>query len=306
MDRSPPPFFRQGPSATVRLLLFASLAIALLITDARTGALIALRQGIATLLYPVQRMLLVPRDAFGSLSERLGEMEQLRRENTELKRLEVENSRQLLLAEQLAQENRQLREVVQARQRAATRAVVAEVLFESRDPNVQRWVIDKGLQQGLLAGQPVVDAHGVLGQVTRVFALSAEITRITDTNLSVPVQSRRTGLRSVASGAGTPGLLSLRYVSPHADLVEGDEIVTSGLDSLYPAGLPVGSIQRITREAGSAFAQVELKPSGQVEAARWVLVLLAEPQVVPMPPDPEPASRGRRSAQKPQKSEARR
>ena len=306
MDRSPPPFFRQGPSATVRLLLFAALAIALLVTDARTGLLIALRQGLGTLLYPVQRALLVPRDSVGALMEHFGDIGQLRQENAELRRLETENARQLLLAEQLAQENRQLREIVQARERATTRTVVAEVLFESRDPFAQRWVIDKGLQHGLVAGQPVVDAQGVIGQVTRVFALSAEVTRITDTTLSVPVQSRRTGLRSVASGSDTPGRLSLRFISAHADLNEGDEIVTSGLDSLYPAGLPVGTVREVRREAGSQFARIELQPAAEVDAARWVLILLAEPLVMPaLPATDAPPAKSRKPAARGPKSEVR-
>lgn len=306
MDRSPPPFFRQGPSATVRLLLFAALAIALLIADARTGLLIALRQGLGTLLYPVQRALLVPRDSARALHAHFGEIGQLRQENIELRRIETANARQLLLAEQLAQENRQLREIVQARERATTRTVVAEVLFESRDPYAQRWVIDKGLQHGLVAGQPVVDAHGVIGQVTRVFALSAEVTRVTDSTLSVPVQSRRTGLRSMASGAETPGRLSLRFVSAHADLTEGDEIVTSGLDSLYPAGLAVGTVRDVLREAGSQFARIELQPAAQVDAARWVLILLAEPLVMPATPAADPGpGKARRATARNAKPEAR-
>jgi len=305
MDRSPPPFFRQGPSATVRLLLFSALALALLVTDARTGLLISLRQGLGTLLYPVQRALLVPRDASRAVFEHVGEIEQLRKENAELRRLETENARQLLLTEQLAQENRELREIVQARERATTRTVVAEVLFESRDPFARRWVIDKGLQHGLVAGQPVVDSHGVIGQVTRVFALSAEITRITDTNLSVPVQSRRTGLRSMASGSETPGRLGLRFVSAHADLTEGDEIITSGLDSLYPAGLAVGTIRRIARETGSQFARIELEPAAQVDAARWVLILLSEPLVMPASAQGEtPPAKSRRAGSRSSRPQA--
>lgn len=306
MDRSPPPFFRQGPSATVRLLLFAAIAIALLVTDARTGLLIGLRQGLGTLLYPVQRVLLVPRDLAAALFEQVGRVNQLRQDNAELRRLEAGNARQLLLTEQLAQENRQLREIVQARERASTRTVVAEVLFESRDPYAQRWVIDKGLQHGLAAGQPVVDARGVIGQVTRVFALSAEVTRITDTTLRIPVQARRTGLRSIASGSETPGQLSLRFVSAHADLIEGDEIVTSGLDSLYPAGLAVGTIREVQREAGSQFARIALQPAAQVDVARWVLILLAEPLVLPTHPPTEPATaRSRRGAGRNPQPEAR-
>jgi rod shape-determining protein MreC len=303
MDRSPPPFFRQGPSATVRLVLFAALAIGLIIADARSGLLIALRQGVGTLLYPVQRTLLVPRDALSSLSDQVGQTERLRQENTELRRLEAQNARQLLLFEQLAQENRQLRELVDARERATSRTVVAEVLFEQKDPHAQRWLIGKGMQHGLAAGQPVVDAHGVVGQVTRVFGLSAEITRVTDPNLTVPVQVRRSGLRSVASGADIPGRLALRYVSVHADLREGDEIVTSGLDSLYPAGLPIGQISRITRGANAQFAQIEVTPAAQVDAAQWVLVLLAEP--LPAPAPPEPAPRARRGGARAEPSEKR-
>jgi rod shape-determining protein MreC len=291
MDRSPPPFFRQGPSATVRLVLFAALALGLIIADARSGLLIALRQGVGTLLYPVQRALLVPRDTLASIFDQIGQTDRLRQENTELRRLETANARQLLLFEQVAQENRQLRELVDARERASTRTVVAEVLFEQRDPHAQRWLIGKGMQHGLAAGQPVVDAHGVVGQVTRVFALSAEITRLTDPNLTVPVQIRRTGFRSVASGAETPGRLALRYVSVHADLQEGDEIVTSGLDSLYPAGLPVGQVSRVMREANAQFAQIEITPSARVDAAQWVLVLLAEPLPAPAPADPPPRTR---------------
>ncbi len=122
MDRTPPPFFRQGPSAHVRLAVFSLLALALLVVDSRYGALTTLRQGMATLLYPLQRTLLVPRDAFTLVSEYVGEVTRLRAENAELRRLETANAKTLLQAEQLADENAQLRRLLGAREQVAVRS----------------------------------------------------------------------------------------------------------------------------------------------------------------------------------------
>ena len=174
MDRSPPPFFNQGPSA-----------IALLAVDSRLSVLAALREGVGTMLYPVQRTLLVPRDLFGMSADYLAEIRRLRLENAELRRLEAANAKTLQQAEQLALENTRLRELLEARERVAVRSVMAEVLYEPRDPYTRKAVIDRGLQHGLLAGQPVIDARGVIGQVTRVLPLSSEITLLTDRNHAV-------------------------------------------------------------------------------------------------------------------------
>ncbi|MFM1990025.1 MAG: rod shape-determining protein MreC [Pseudomonadota bacterium] len=300
MDRSPPPFFKQGPSANARLGFFALLSIALLVIDSRTGVLNAMRQGIGTVLYPLQRTLLVPRDALSISTDYLSEVHRLRAENTELKRIETANARTLLQVEQLAQENRQLRELTGARERAAVKSVVAEVLYDTRDPFTRRLVLDKGLQQGVAAGQPVVDAQGVLGQITRVFPLSAELTLITDRNMTIPVQVQRTGLRAIASGGAEPGRLELRFMSVNADLKEGDVVVTSGLDSLYPAGLPVGRVATIDRGRTGNFARVLVDPVGGVDRSRLLLVLLVDRTGVPPPPSPPEAAdpRGKRAAKR--------
>ncbi|MFZ4757565.1 MAG: rod shape-determining protein MreC [Burkholderiaceae bacterium] len=297
MDRSPPPFFKQGPSANARLAFFALLGIAILVIDSRTGMLAAMRQGIGTVLYPLQRTLLVPRDALSISTDYLGEVNRLRTENTELRRVETANARQLLQVEQLAQENRQLRELMGARDRAAVKSVVAEVLYDTRDPYSRKLVLDKGLQQGVANGQPVVDPAGVVGQITRVFPLSAELTLITDRNMIIPVQVQRNGLRAVAAGGAEPGRMELRFMSVNADLREGDLVVTSGLDSLYPAGLPVGRIATVERGRTGNFARVLVDPVAGVDRSRLLLVLLVDKTgIPPLPPPPEPAvdSRGKR------------
>jgi rod shape-determining protein MreC len=297
MDHSPPPFFKQGPSSNARLAFFALLGIALLVIDSRTGMLNAMRQGIGTVLYPLQRTLLVPRDALSMGTDYLGEITTLRAENSELRRIETANARQLLQVEQLAQENRQLRELAGARDRTVVRSVVAEVLYDTRDPFSRKLVLDKGVQQGVASGQPVVDATGVVGQITRVFPLSSELTLLTDRTLTIPVQVQRTGLRSIAFGGAEPGRMELRYMSVNADLKEGDLLVTSGLDGLYPAGLPVGRIAVVDRSRTGNFARVVVDPVAGIDRSRLLLVLLVDKAAVP-PPPPESAElpRGKRAA----------
>ena len=290
MDRSPPSFFNQGPSAHARLAFFALLAIALLVVDARMGTLAALRQGIGTVLYPLQRTLLVPRDLLRLGADYFGEIDRLRTENAELKRLEIANARALLRAEHLAAENAQLRALLGARERIAIPSVMAEVLYDTRDPYTRRIVIDRGLQHGVLAGQPVIDARGIAGQVTRVLPLSAEVTLLTDRNATIPVEISRTGQRSIAFGGAAPGLLELRFLSADRDLQEGDAVVTSGLDGVYPRGLPVGTVLRVEQTgASTTLSRVLVRPVSELERNHALLVLQVDRSALP-PPPPEPTT----------------
>lgn len=294
MDRSPPPFFNQGPSAHARLAFFALLAVTLLVIDSRIGALGALRQGIGTVLYPLQRTLLVPRDAAELAHDYLGDVNRLRAENAELRRLEVANAKALLQAEQLAAENAQLRELLGARERTATPSLIAEVLYDTRDTYTRRVVIDRGLQHGVLPGQPVIDAQGVAGQVTRALPLSAEVTLLADRNATIPVEIQRTGQRSIAFGGAEPGMLELRFLNAGSDLREGDALVTSGLDGIFPPGLPVGSVARIEPTGSSATsARVLVRPIAGLDRSRAVLVLRVDRNALP-PMPPEPSTDGRR------------
>jgi len=299
LDRIPPAFFKQGLSANVRLLIFAGLSLVLLVLDARSTLFVSLRQGVATVLYPLQRVLLMPRDFAQAASqtglEALQGARDLRAELDELRRIETANARTLLLAEQLAAENAELRRLLGAREQVVIPSVVAEVLYQTRDPFARRFVLDKGIQHGLAAGQPVVDAGGVIGQITRVFPLSSELTLVTDRNLSVPVQIDRTGARAIAYGDTEPGRLELRYVAANADVREGDAVSTSGLDGLYPQGLPVGRVILIDRAGGSTFARILVEPAGGVDRSRLALVLQPDAARLPPPlaPPPDPPRRRR-------------
>ena len=299
MDRSPPPFFRQGPSANARLLFFGLLSLALLIADARFDALGGLRQGIGNVLYPLQRVLLMPRDALAVAASYTTEITALREENAELKRIEGLNAKALLQIEQLANENKRLRELAGARERAAVRSVLAEVLYETRDPFTRKLVLDKGAQQQVTIGQPVIDAKGLIGQVTRVFQFTSEMTLVTDRNMTVPVVLQRTGMRSVAFGGAAPGRMELRFLASSADVKEGDLLTTSGLDALYPPGLPVGRIERIERGGENDFVKVLVAPTAEIQNNHLLVVLQVDTSAIPPAPPVEsidPArKRGRRA-----------
>ncbi|MEK9776573.1 MAG: rod shape-determining protein MreC, partial [Quisquiliibacterium sp.] len=179
--------------------------------------------------------------------------------------------------------------------RVALRSVVSEVLYESRSPYSRKIIIDRGMQHGLLTGQPVIDAHGVIGQITRTLPLSSEVTLLTDPASAIPVQAIRTGQRLIAFGGATPGTIELRFLSGGSDLQDSDVMVTSGLDGVYPAGLPVGTIVSLSSGSlGATTARALVRPAAAMASSKMVLVLLVDRAAIPAPPAPEPALPARR------------
>lgn len=283
MDYSPPPLFKQGPSALARLVFFVVLALALLISDARFKTLEIVRGMLGAGLYPLQRAALVPRDVFMGAADLAVTSATLRSENDALHTKNLQLAQQANTAAGLAAENGHLRALLQLSQRVTTQALPAEIQYDTRDPFTQKVVIGRGAQQGIQNGSPVVNEDGVIGQVTRVFPLQAEVTLLTDKDQAVPVQIVRTGLRSVIYGTPKGDTLDLRFVPISADIQTGDELVTSGLDGVYPPGLPVAKVVRVDRQADTAFARVICLPVAPVRGARQLLVLHYENNVPPRP-----------------------
>jgi rod shape-determining protein MreC len=284
MEYSPPPLFKQGPSALARLIFFVVLALALLISDARFNTLEIVRGVLGAGLYPLQRAALVPRDIFMGAADLAVTSANLRNENTKLKAKNLDLSVKASDATQLTAENAHLRALLQLGSRASTQTTPVEVQYDTRDPFTQKVVIGKGSQQGIQDGAPVVNEDGVIGQITRVFPLQSEVTLLSDKDQAVPVQIVRTGLRSVIYGTPKGDTLDLRFVPISADVQTGDELVTSGLDGIYPPGLPVAKVVRVDKQADTAFARVVCLPIAPVRGARQLLVLHYE---VNQPPNPE-------------------
>ncbi|WP_296654801.1 rod shape-determining protein MreC [Paraburkholderia sp.] len=288
MEYSPPPLFKQGPSALARLILFVALSLALLVSDARFKTLEVVRGVLGAGLYPLQRAALVPRDLIMGAADLAVTGATLRTENAQLHARNLQLSQQANIATALSAENAHLRAVLQLSQRIGAQSTPAEIQYDTRDPFTQKVVIGRGSQQDIQTGSPVVSEDGVVGQVTRVFAMQSEVTLLTDKDQAVPVEIVRTGLRSVIYGTAQGALLDLRFVPISADVQVGDELVTSGLDGVYPQGLPVAKVLRVDRQADTAFARVVCVPIATVRGARQVLVLHYVSQEPPRPAETEP------------------
>jgi len=309
MEYTPPPFFRQGPSALARLVAFALLSVALLVADARFKVLEKVRFGVATVLYPLQRAARTPGEAVSGLTDYFVRQRQLLEENERLKQAELTSAQRLLRAAQAEGENVNLRAILAMRERIPVVSVAAETLYEARDPFTRKVVIDKGIGQGIKAGQVVIDGAGVMGQVTRAYPFVSEVSLLTDRDQAIPVQVVRNGLRAIAYGLpGGPvgssevGAMELRFLAANADVREGDTLVTSGIDGTYLPGLPVARVARIEREAGYAFAKIICKPAAGIDRFGQVLVLMSDAKALPpAPPPPEvedKAIKGKRGAKR--------
>ncbi|MDQ2137905.1 rod shape-determining protein MreC [Alcaligenaceae bacterium A4P071] len=268
-----PRLFRHGPSAEVRLLVLALVALALLITDARIRVLDPVRQAVAVALYPFQRVVLLPRDGVQTVYEWMNAASLIRNENEALQRQRIELSQVASHAAQLAAENAQLRRLLGISDTTAQSAVVVEVLYEPPNSFNQRLVFNKGSNAGIAPGMPVIDEGGVVGQIIRVTPMTAEAALVTDEQVSIPVQILRNGLRLIAFGGDSAGEMEVRYLAANADIRQGDTIVTSGVGGLFPAGLPVAKVDSVERDTASGFARAVVQPLAHPERYRHFLVL---------------------------------
>jgi rod shape-determining protein MreC len=273
LDRTPPPFFRQGTPALTKLLFCAALAVFLMVADARFKLADPARAVLALALQPLQRALLAPVDAWERAGDYLRGTERAMAAEDLARRQLVQQAERLSRAEQLQQENQRLRALLDLRPALQVPSIAAEVLYEAADPYSRRVVIDRGSRQGVTPGAPVINDAGVLGQVTRVYMYSAEVTLLSDKDAAIPVLNTRSQQRGAAFGGLDGGGMELRFMAANADLREGDLLTTSGLDGVYPAGLPVARIAVVERRGDSSFARVSLRPVAQLDDVRHVLVL---------------------------------
>lgn len=299
MEHTPPPLFVRGPAPFVRVVFFSVLAIFLMVLDSRFGYMEPLRQGLLWIAYPIQRAATAPITLFEKVSEFFVSQTQLQQENATLRGERLQAAQDVLRLQALEQENAQLRSLLSARERQPLKSVFAEIVYHGRDPFTRKVIIDRGSQDGIEAGQPVIDVGGVVGQVTRVHPLISEVTLVIDKEHAVPVQVVRNGLRGVAYGSGDGTTMELRFMATNAEIENGDMLVTSGIDGVYPPGLPVAKVQRVDRAAGFSFARITLTPAGGPGQNREVLVLSKPQAEVAYPDEEKPAPK--RSTRQPRR-----
>ena len=285
LDRTPPAFFKQGPSAISKLLFFSALSLLLMVADVRFHVTQPLRAALSVALYPVQWLAMRPQ-AFAQFSgEYLESLQDAQADAKEVRQKLLQQSQRAAQVEQLTLENQQLRALLNLQERLNTVGFVAEVLYDAADPYTRKLIINKGMTNGVKPSAPVMDEHGILGQVTRVLPLVSEVTLVTDREHSIPVLNTRTGARGVAYGeSGGAPLLELRFMATNADIEVGDQLTTSGVDGVYPPGVPVGIVTKVERRAETAFARILCEPVGRVQGARHVMVI--DPLTDQMPARP--------------------
>ena len=274
LDRSPPPFFRVGFSPLTKLIFFGALSVLLMFGDKQLQFTKPIRAGLSTIIMPVQWLVLQPGQLASSAADYFENLEQAQKNLQAAQLKSLQQSARSQQVDQLLIENQNLRQLLDLKTTVATPSQVAEVLFDVPDPYNQRIVIDKGQTKDVALGSPVIDAGGVVGQVTRVYPLTAEVTLLTDRDQSIPVMNSRTGARNISNGsllAGMP-LIELKFVPASADVKEGDLLTTSGIDGVYPAGLQVGRISHIERRVDISFARIHARPLAELKG-RHVLVL---------------------------------
>ena len=296
MEYTPPPFFKRGPSLLARLSFFVLLSLVLLYADARFHYMEGMRKAIGVVLYPLQRIVDVPGEVASEVGSLFVSQSYLQRENERLAHENFLNSGLVQTQQELTAENRHLRQLLDMKERVGPTSAAAEILYSGRDPFSRKVIIDRGSSHKVEEGAAVVDDTGLIGQVSRAFPWTAEIALITDREQVVPVQVVRNGLRAAVFGTGYDGALDLRFMPVNADIEDGDVLVTSGIDGVYPAGLPVAVVASIERNAAYPFARITCTPAAGVNRHRQVLVLA---RLAPLPEYP-PAAQQKKA--KPRKS----
>ena len=287
LDRRPPPFFHQGPSALTRLAVFSAVALFLMAADTRFAVTRPLRSGLQMLLLPLERALAVPLQITHAGGEYISGLHAAQADLSRAELALAAQSAKAARVEALTAENTRLRALVDLKPALAVKSMAAEVLYEASDPFSRKIFIDRGSAQGVAPGAPVIDEAGVLGQVTRVYPLSSEVTLLIDKEAAIPVLNTRTHQRSAAFGADGAAL-ELRFMAGNADVKVGDLLQTSGVDGIYPPGLDVARVVKVDPRADSSFARIALAPAASADGVRHVLVLEPMAMQLPLRSTPEP------------------
>lgn len=268
-----PAFFVRGPSPFARLIFFAALSLILMATDSRLHYLTEIRQGFMALIHPLQVIADFPANLYRQTSDYLTSHHNLFIENRRLNLQSLEQGVALQKLKTLEAENNHLRSLLGSAKASSQPAKLGEIMHMGRDPFAHKIMVNLGSTQGIVPGQAVVDDAGVIGQITRVYPFSSEVTLITDKELAIPIQVERNSLRAIAFGHGQDNNLDLPYLPANVDIRKGDKLITSGIDGVYPTGLAVAIVEKIERNPDSPFAKITCVPVAGIQNYRQVLVL---------------------------------
>ncbi|GGU70618.1 rod shape-determining protein MreC [Pseudomonas laurentiana] len=258
------------------MLVLVVLSVALMVVDARFSVLQPVRQQMSRVLIKAYWVTNLPEQFWEGISNQFGSRAELMAENEKLKTeaLLLQGRLQKLAA--LTEQNVRLRELLNSSALVNEKVEVAELIGIDPNPFTHRILINKGERDGVVLGQPVLDARGLMGQVVELMPYTARVLLLTDTTHSIPVQVNRNGLRAIASGTGNPERLELRHVADTADIKEGDLLVSSGLGQRFPAGYPVATVKEVIHDSGQPFAIVRAVPTAALNRSRYMLLVFSD------------------------------
>jgi rod shape-determining protein MreC len=304
-------FGGRGPSFGFRFFCYALLSVVLMFYDRRGGWLDTARYGLQAAIYPLQLAVNSPSAAWRWMQESFTTRETLQKEVDALRNQLRDQQLMTMRQAALESENATLRGLNAAMPEVVDKRLIGEVVSVEVSQLRQRLLINRGGNSGVYRAQPVITGDGVLGQVFRTGPFSSEIILITDSEHALPVQVLRSGVRTIALGTGRSTALELPYVPQNYDVKVGDLLVTSGLDEVFPYGLPVARITRVDRDPAQPLAQITAAPLARIESDREVLFIWARPghpaapatpevlKVEAPKPPPKPAPRPRKPAPTP-------
>lgn len=281
------PIFSRGPSLQLRLFLAVIAAIALIVADSRLGTFVKIRNYMDTAVSPFYFLANGPRKVLDSVSETLATRQQLELENRALRQELLLKNSDILLLGQFKQENARLRELLGSPLRQDEYKMVTQVMSTGSDPYSDQVVIDKGSDNGVYEGQPVISDKGVVGQVVAVAKMTSRVLLICDASHALPIQVLRNDIRVIAAGSGCTDDLQLEHLPGNTDIRVGDVLVTSGLGGRFPEGYPVAVVSSVKVDNQRAYTVIQARPTAGLQRLRYLLLLWGADRngTMPLPPD---------------------
>ncbi|MGF1740659.1 rod shape-determining protein MreC [Vibrio profundum] len=267
------PIFGRGPSLQLRLFLAIAISASLMLADSRLGAFTNVRYFLNSLVAPIQYAADLPRTMFDGFYERFNSRQHLIDTNHALKNDVLRLKSNLTLLDQYREENKRLRKLLGSPYVRDERKMIAEVMAVDTTPYRHQIMIDKGADEGVYVGQPVINDQGIVGQVIYVSAQNSRVLLLTDGNSAVPVQVIRNDIRVIASGTGQVDQIKLEHIPTSTDIRQGDVLVTSGLGGVYPEGYPVAKVISVNRDTKREFADISARPVVDFERLRYLLLV---------------------------------
>ena len=262
-----------APSSLTRLILLSALSVALMILDHRGHHLEKIRAGLNVLAYPILLIAAAPAYVGGGIADFFTTRGTLRQDNEKLLAERRALNAKVQQFDALEEENARLRRMLGSAAQVADKAIAAELIEVSSEPFTRKIVVAKGSRDGVYVGQSVIDAHGIMGQVTQVASQVSRVTLITDAGHAIPVLDNRSGLRMLVFGTGDPDTLKIPYLTSASDIKEGDLLVSSGMGGTFPPGYPVAQVSRIVNDPNEAFLAIAAKPAAQLNHGKQVMLI---------------------------------